>query len=292
MDVDEIRAQDLKVLEEQLQSLHLEVCTLRDSNQESQNMLENEVLLKVGAQERLLELQAQFAQQKDLLSHEQLFKEQALSSLTSCELRLNTSIAEILEAQKTVDDLYHSLLTLRLSIGDSSPTTSDSPNLAVLSFPQAGTLKENIDFLRKYNDNTVACFRERELCVRSQLTAAEQNIQCLQCQREEILDGLSRWESTCIFLEEGYRQKIAWLEDRLVSSEARVGILESSARTLEQTQMILNQKNETLNQDLNDVKNKLEDAKKENTSLLSQVSHLVCFCGHLSSYWASAVLGV
>ncbi len=278
--MDEIRAQDLKVLEEQLQSLHLEVCTLRDSNHESQCMLENEIMLKVGAQEQIIELQAQLATHKEQVGSEQFYKEQALSSLISCELRLNSSITEILESQKTIDDLYQSMLKLRVNCCDSSfPSSSDSPNAAELSFPKAGTLKEKIEFLGNFSKVTAVLLQERACCVQLELTAAEQNLQCLQCQRDEIVDGLSRWESTCIFLEEDYRQQIARLEDRLVSSEARVGISECHAQTLKQTQKMLQLQVETLNDDLEDLKHQLEDNRSQKNDLLSQVNHLqMCLC--------------
>ena len=260
LEVDEIRARDFKLLEKQFESLNLLLRDTKQMNETVKFQMDEEILQKVAALEKVQQLEVQIETVRDQLLSEKQIKEETLNALASSQCYINNSNSEILEANGLIDVLLQKVNVLGVS-----PQKAQTAQTA-------GSMKEKLirfEELLALTFSSAASLEHRVNCLESELVASRAVIRTTESQRDDILDGLSRWESTCSLMEKLHVEQSGLYDRRAQCLQARLKISDCKAIELERH---IHQRNDSLRRELGSISSELQDSNRHVHELLSEVA--------------------
>ena len=263
LDIDEIQARDIRLLEKNFENLNLEVRDLKQINQATQFRLDEEVLQKVTALERVQELEDHVNELNVRLTGEQQVNEQASHILASVQNLLRASDSEVSDTADIIEVLLQKM-----------GNTHDGHG--ILQSTERKSLKEKVLLLDVFflaTHSTISSLRDRVNLLESNLNASDKAFHLAVLQRDDMIDGLSRWESTCSLLEELYVEQVKLQHERITTMQTRIKLLECLAQEQEQKQRNSDEKCDSLCHNLQSLHSELDSCKRQSENLLSEVLH-------------------
>jgi hypothetical protein len=266
-DIDEIQARDLQLLQKQLEMINIELRDMKHTNEEVRGKLDAEILQKVTAFEQNKVLESQLHGMTEQLLAEQHKTEITSNALISSQTLLQDSTSELSEIADAVKDLVHKM-------NSSECTENLSP--PILRSNEDETVAGSLHLLNQVLSNSlsnIATLKARVNTLEADLKASDEMIRRTMSHRDDMLDGLSRWESTCSMLEDMYVEQVKRLDDRERGLQVRIKMMECSAQEQEQHQRNSDKEYDSLNQTLISVKAELEARNRQMQDLLFEVKN-------------------
>ena len=273
LDADDIRAREIQAMQSQLETLHLELRDMRQINTVTKSEMDDEILQKNAALANIHQLESQLEVTKDHLNCEQVFIGEIWNALASVEHALHNSIHDLVELDVLLDALLQKVILLASMLSGDSLVINSGCDLNPGHIKGKGLLVQE---LLTSVFSTAASFHKKVKFLESELTEAVKLSNSTELQKADMIEGLSRWESTCSLLETLYVEQIELLNSRVESLQTHLLI---SACQVQEKERV----NESLCTSLESTKSELEISSRQRDDLLSEVRfrNLLCFSSQL-----------